>query len=1446
MKYVATTMQSGSHENATRRLAGLLQLTLVLMVALFGMTASALAAPVISSLSPSSGAVGAQVTISGSNFGASQSTSTVTFNGTVAAARGRLAVSWSNTSIVVNVPSGATTGNVVVTVAGVASNGVVFTIAPSITSLSPTSGPVGTAVTITGTNFGATQGSSTVTFNGTTAVPTSWSNTSISVPVPGGATTGNVVVTVGGTASNGVGFTVPPVISSVSPASGPAATVITITGTNFGATQGSSTVAFNGTTATPSSWSATSIAVPVPNGATTGNIVVTVAGNASNGVGFTVTLGIASRSPGFGPVGTTVTLKGSGFGPSQSGSTVTFNGTSTTPTSWSAGQIVAPVPTGASSGNVVVTVSSTASNPKNFTVTPSPSNPAPTMTFNVNTTTDTVDAQPGDGVCADANGNCSVRAAVMESNASLSSGITKSVTISVPAGTYTLTIPGIDGADASHGHLDINAGPVSIVGAGASTTIIQAGTAVNAQGIPNGIDKVFSINPAGAFAGFSASFSNLTIQFGLNISTLNPFGGAFDWDAGTDGAGSLSITNCNILNNATVIFNNTQTTLADGGGVALTNEVPNPAVEGSITISNSLIQGNIAQDTGGGIFEGSFPMQVSNTTIQNNQAVDNPSVQGIGQSGGQQTGGGMSIAGPTVGQQTIVQSSTISNNTAGSQGGGIFTTAGIQITSSTISGNHAGSTGAGLFSNPLNETTQVSGTNITQNVASGDGGGIQVDNANGNVFKMSFSRIVGNTGVHGNGLNNISAAVTATDNWWGCNLGPGNSGCDGTNNIATAAFTPFLTLSNTPNPAAIIAAGTSTLTASFLQDSANTIFSPGTQNMNAFNGLPASFQNAINGTLSNSQTTIQPNGTATATFTGSSAGAASADAVVDNATATAHLQVQDFSVSISPTSVTVTPGVAATYSVTVTPLNGFTGQVNLSFNVGSLPAPTGCPPSVTITSGAVSCTFTINTTGLAAQTGTPSVTGKSNAVPADSHTATATLSIQDISITPPASQSVVRGGSANEIFTLTSQNGYTGSVNLACSISPSGTGVTITSCPSSASMSGGTATVTVPVAASLTSTVQNYTITLTATFSGNSVATHSASGTLSVTDFALSLSPTSQAVTPGTPATYTLIITPQNGFTGQINLSGSLPGPVGSPTTCGASVTITSGPLTCTFTINTAGLAAQNFTLTVTGTSNAVPSDSHSVSATLAVQDFTISVSGSGIPDANGHAGYTVTVTALNGFSGCVTFSLSGLPTGASSSSFSPSSVCGSGSSTVTVTESASTPGGTSTLTFTGTAPTISHSTSATFTANGTHATATISINLDNNNCTASDGNGGTFYNSGTISVTINNTETESAIYQCLTAGPTYDYIQNLVNAINQHSPYVSASVLSDSYFEPGGSILLTSKAGGSSANYPLSVSATYNNSFNCPDPNGGGFAVQCFTGPAYAPSAPSSLSGGH
>lgn len=240
---------------------------------------------------PSSAGVGQSVTINGTDFGATQGSSVLKFFNDKTAAP----TSWSATSITTPVPAGATTGNVTVTVGTQLSPGVRFTVlaTPAITTVSPTFGDVGTVVTITGTKFGAAQGTSTVSFAGTAATSfTSWSATKIRVQVPAAATTGPLVVTVNGVSSAGTTFTVSPIplpsIASLTPSSGRVGDPLTVAGANFGATQGSSTVTFNGTLALPTNWSGTSIAVPVPNGATTGPVVVTVAGQASNGQVFTV------------------------------------------------------------------------------------------------------------------------------------------------------------------------------------------------------------------------------------------------------------------------------------------------------------------------------------------------------------------------------------------------------------------------------------------------------------------------------------------------------------------------------------------------------------------------------------------------------------------------------------------------------------------------------------------------------------------------------------------------------------------------------------------------------------------------------------------------------------------------------------------------------------------------------------------------------------------------------------------------------------------------------------------------------------------------------------------------------------------------------------------------------------------------------------------------------
>jgi regulation of enolase protein 1 (concanavalin A-like superfamily) len=82
-----------------------------------------------------------------------------------------------------------------------------------------------------------------------------------------------------------------PVISNVSATTGAVGSQVTISGSNFGATQGGSTVLLNGAPVTINTWSATSISITIPAGATTGPLVVSVAPgmNDSNAVVFTVT-----------------------------------------------------------------------------------------------------------------------------------------------------------------------------------------------------------------------------------------------------------------------------------------------------------------------------------------------------------------------------------------------------------------------------------------------------------------------------------------------------------------------------------------------------------------------------------------------------------------------------------------------------------------------------------------------------------------------------------------------------------------------------------------------------------------------------------------------------------------------------------------------------------------------------------------------------------------------------------------------------------------------------------------------------------------------------------------------------------------------------------------------------------------------------------------------------
>src|SRR5262249_5947768 len=221
---------------------------------------------------------------------------------------------------------------------------------------------------------------------------------------------------------------------------------------------------------------------------------------------------------------------------------------------------------------------------------------------------------------------------------------------------------------------------------------------------------------------------------------------------------------------------------------------------------------------------------------------------------------------------------------------------------------------------------------------------------------------------------------------------------------------------------------------------------------------------------------------------------------------------------------------------------------------------------------------------------------------------------------------------------------------------------------------------------------------------------HSTSVTLVVNaaanDFTIAASPASSTVTAGGGTSYTVNVESVGCFTGTVNLSvtGLPSGATGS-----FNPTSISGSGSSTLSISTSSTASTgSFTLTITGTSGSM---THSTTITLIVNpppvpDFSIAATPSSqTVTQGGNTSYTASVSPINGLTGTVSLSVSGLPSGASGS-FNPTSISGgSGSSTLTVSTSSTTPTGAFTLTITGTSGSLTHSTTVTLMVNSSCVT---------------------------------------------------------------------------------------------------------------------------------------------
>lgn len=266
--------------------------------------------PAITGFAPQEGVAGTAVTINGSGFDAVAANNIVRFNGITATVTAS-----TSSSLTTSVPAGAITGPVTVTVGeSTATSATDFVVTGTgsslvISAVNPGSGAVGTAVTISGAKFDPVAANNVVKFNGTAAVVTSSTASTIKTTVPAGATTGKVSVTVGGqtvTSSSdftvsvgGGGSTNPPSISSISPSSGPVGTMVVIEGSNFDLVARNNIVEFNGKTARVSTGTINKLVVTVPIGSSTGAVTITNSLGAATGGTFTVngTMGAVSNKP---------------------------------------------------------------------------------------------------------------------------------------------------------------------------------------------------------------------------------------------------------------------------------------------------------------------------------------------------------------------------------------------------------------------------------------------------------------------------------------------------------------------------------------------------------------------------------------------------------------------------------------------------------------------------------------------------------------------------------------------------------------------------------------------------------------------------------------------------------------------------------------------------------------------------------------------------------------------------------------------------------------------------------------------------------------------------------------------------------------------------------------------------------------------------------------------
>jgi PKD repeat protein len=219
----------------------------------------------------------------------------------------------------------------------------------------------------------------------------------------------------------------------------------------------------------------------------------------------------------------------------------------------------------------------------------------------------------------------------------------------------------------------------------------------------------------------------------------------------------------------------------------------------------------------------------------------------------------------------------------------------------------------------------------------------------------------------------------------------------------------------------------------------------------------------------------------------------------------------------------------------------------------------------------------------------------------------------------------------------------------------------------------------------------SYVASLTVT-DDKGLASQPATRTITVANFTVTATPSSQAVIAGQSATFTATVTPASGFTGTVDFSvAGLP----AGATATFSPTSVSGSGSSSVLVSTsAATPSGTYTLTLRGTSGPL---TRTADVTLVVNgDFSIAVSPtSRTISRGGSTTYSVAITAGAGFSGGINLMVDGVPSRATGT-FNPASLAGSGTSVLTVSTQRNVQKGTRTLVITASGGGRTHSANVT------------------------------------------------------------------------------------------------------------------------------------------------------